>query len=220
MVKEIEGKNQQRPTKWSGVFRVKLRLSHREIAISILLIISIAVIFILLALIPDISINRMINYFSTEELPQKSAAQKDNIIRGPIFHKKDKDLNESSEKILDQPDSANLDIISSTPNNENQDEKPQTTESQITEKIPNETENTKIEYSYTIQLASCREKKNCLNVLRDNSDLKTIPFISRVNLSEKGIWWRVLVGQFETTEDAKEYKEDNELKDAIIIKIK
>jgi hypothetical protein len=199
---------------------VKLRLSNREIAISILLITSIAVIFMVLASIPDISINRMLNYFSTEELPQNSAAQKDNIIRGPIFHKKIKDLNKSSLKVLDQPNNANPDIISSAPNKGEQDEEPQNTEPQKPEKIPNETENSKIEYSYTIQLASCRKKGSCLNVLRDNSNLKTVPFIVGVNLGEKGIWWRVLVGQFATIDDAKKYKEDNELKDAIIIKIK
>jgi len=198
---------------------VKLRLSNREIAISILLIISIIAIFMVLAFIPDISINKMLNYFSTEELPQNSAAQKDNIIRGPIIHKKIKDLNKSPGKVLEQPNNANPDIISSTPNEEKQDEKPQNTESQKIEKIPNDTENTKIEYSYTIQLASCRKKESCLNVIRDNSELKTVPFIVRVNLGDKGIWWRVLVGQFATIEDAKKYKDEKELKDAIIIKI-
>jgi hypothetical protein len=217
---KIEVKYKQKHIKWSGVSRVKIRLSRREIAISILLIISIAAIFIVLAIVPNISINRMINYFSTEEPTKISVEPKDDTIRGEIDHKEIKDLNKSSGKTLDQRDNTNFDISSSTPNEEKKDEKPQNTEPQKTEKIPSESENTKIEYSYTIQLASCREKENCLNVLRDNSDLKRIPFIGRVNLGDKGIWWRVLVGQFETIEDANKYKEDNELKNAIIIKIK
>ena len=48
------------------------------------------------------------------------------------------------------------------------------------------------------------------------TDLK--PFVVKVNLGEKGVWWRIFSGHFETRENANNEKNNSGLADKIVLK--
>ena len=71
-------------------------------------------------------------------------------------------------------------------------------------------------YPYTIQLGSFRTLVQAKNAITLYKEKGLSPFWSEVNLRENEKWYRVYTGLFETREQAKKYKEEQNLLKSII----
>jgi len=198
---------------------VKLRLSKREIVLFLLLIISAGCIFGALAVVPSITIKKLKDYFFPGDLIVYPIEKSAEILRRKIDYSKFNDLNRSSKPMLRHALKSVEGKISDPPKKQKIDEGSLDTGKGKSADISHQKNISRSEFSYTIQLASCRKKENCLNVVTAHRNSKVFPFMVRANLGEKGVWWRVLVGQFATIEDAKKYKVENQLKESIITEL-
>ncbi|MDP8212904.1 MAG: SPOR domain-containing protein [Candidatus Zapsychrus exili] len=62
----------------------------------------------------------------------------------------------------------------------------------------------KIKASFVIQVASLKAKVNAEKISEDLISKGFSPFIVKRNLKDKGVWYRIYVGEFSTKEEAKE----------------
>jgi septal ring-binding cell division protein DamX len=72
---------------------------------------------------------------------------------------------------------------------------------------------------YTLQLSSCRTLKSAQNSMNDHKKNEIDVYLAKVQLGgQKGTWWRVFTGQYQTLEDALDKKRKLGLADAIVKK--
>ena len=71
---------------------------------------------------------------------------------------------------------------------------------------------------YSILLSSCQLKESVQQVLLNYKETDLKPFVVKVNLGEKGVWWRIFSGHFETRLMANNEKNNRGLADKIVLK--
>lgn len=71
---------------------------------------------------------------------------------------------------------------------------------------------------YSILLSSCRLQKSVPVVLTRYKKIGLDPFVVKVDLGEKGTWWRIYAGHYESREKAIKEKNKYGLSDKIVIK--
>jgi len=71
---------------------------------------------------------------------------------------------------------------------------------------------------YSILLSSCQLQESVQKVLSDYKETDLIPFVVKVDLGEKAVWWRIFAGHFETRESAIDEMNKSGLADKIILK--
>ena len=70
---------------------------------------------------------------------------------------------------------------------------------------------------YSILLSSCQLQESVQKVLSNYKDTNLEPFVVKVDLGEKGVWWRIFTGHFETREIAVDEKDNSGLADKIVL---
>lgn len=71
---------------------------------------------------------------------------------------------------------------------------------------------------YSIMLASCRRLDSARKVVAAHRRKGLSPYIVRVDLGSKGVWWRVLDGSFSGVDEAGSVKAKYDLQEAIVTK--
>ena len=71
---------------------------------------------------------------------------------------------------------------------------------------------------YSILLSSCQLQESVQKVLSDYKEKNLEPFVVKVDLGEKAVWWRIFTGHFETRESAIDEMNKSGLADKIILK--
>jgi hypothetical protein len=71
---------------------------------------------------------------------------------------------------------------------------------------------------YSILLSSCQLQESVQQVLLNYKKTDLKPFVVKVNLGEKGVWWRIFSGHFETRLMAINAKNNRGLADKIVLK--
>jgi hypothetical protein len=72
--------------------------------------------------------------------------------------------------------------------------------------------------TYSILLSSCQLQESVQKVLAKYKEANLEPFVVKVDLGEKGVWWRVFSGHYETRESAVDEKNNSDLADKIVLK--
>jgi hypothetical protein len=72
--------------------------------------------------------------------------------------------------------------------------------------------------TYSILLSSCRFQESVQKVLLKYKDTDLKPYVVKVDLGAKGVWWRVFSGHFKTRESANNEKNNSGLGDKIVLK--
>lgn len=72
---------------------------------------------------------------------------------------------------------------------------------------------------YSILLSSCQKQESVRKVLSSYQGSELNPFVVKVDLGEKGIWWRIFSGHFETRKAAVQAIHNSGLADKIVIKL-
>ena len=116
-------------------------------------------------------------------------------------------LNEN-QKLLKKIDDLQLEVNSEKCTDE-QPEKITSKTSPSTDDLPG---------PYSILLSSCKFQESVHKVLSKYKDTDLKPYIVKVDLGEKGVWWRVLSGHFKTRESANNEKNNSGLSDKIVLK--
>jgi hypothetical protein len=73
-------------------------------------------------------------------------------------------------------------------------------------------------HPYSILLSSCQLRESIPKVLSIYNETEVEPYVVKIDLGDKGIWWRILAGHFETREAAIIDKNKNDLTDKIVLK--
>ena len=71
---------------------------------------------------------------------------------------------------------------------------------------------------YSILLSSCQLQESVQQVLSNYKETDLKPFVVKVNLGKKGVWWRIFSGHFETRESAVVEKNKSDFADKIVLK--
>jgi|GEM_PF-3976926 len=71
---------------------------------------------------------------------------------------------------------------------------------------------------YSILLSSCQLRESVQQVLLNYKKTDLKPFVVKVNLGEKGVWWRIFSGHYETRLRANNEKNNRGLADKIVLK--
>ncbi len=77
-----------------------------------------------------------------------------------------------------------------------------------------------VSYPYSIQLAACRTRESAEKNIKIYTEKKLSPYWVKVNLGDKGIWFRVFVGHFEDAQKADEIIKRRQLTEATVKKTK
>jgi len=72
-------------------------------------------------------------------------------------------------------------------------------------------------YPYILQLASYKTFSNTLRAVSLYENYETDIHWNRVDLGEKGVWFRLYTGRFKTKEEAKQYEEDLGLDESMVL---
>ena len=75
-----------------------------------------------------------------------------------------------------------------------------------------------VPYPYSIRLASYDKEKIALKALTRHQHAGLSPYLTKVNLGSKGVWWRMFTGYYPDREAAKAAVAEHNFKDAQIIK--
>lgn len=70
---------------------------------------------------------------------------------------------------------------------------------------------------YSILLSSCQLQDSIPKVLSIYNETELEPYVVKIDLGDKGIWWRILAGHFETREAAIIEKNKNDLTEKIVL---
>ena len=71
---------------------------------------------------------------------------------------------------------------------------------------------------YSIMLASCRRPDSAQNVMNTNRRKGLTPYVVRVDLGPKGIWWRVFEGKYSSAAEASDIQSRYKLSGALVKK--
>ena len=71
---------------------------------------------------------------------------------------------------------------------------------------------------YSILLSSCRLQESVQIVLTKYKKIGLDPYVVKVDLGEKGFWWRIWAGHYESREKAIKEKNKYGLSDKIVLK--
>ena len=71
---------------------------------------------------------------------------------------------------------------------------------------------------YSILLSSCQLQESVQKVLEKYKETDLKPFVVKVDLKDKGVWWRIFSGRYETRESAVDEKNTSGLADKIVLK--
>ena len=71
---------------------------------------------------------------------------------------------------------------------------------------------------YSILLSSCQLQESVQKVLANYKEINLNPFVVKVDLGEKGVWWRIFIGHFESREIANDEKNNIGLPYKIVLK--
>lgn len=71
---------------------------------------------------------------------------------------------------------------------------------------------------YSIMLASCRRLDSVQAVIKLNRQRGLLPYAVRVNLGQKGIWWRVFEGSYASADEAGDVRRQYQLSGAMVKK--
>ena len=71
---------------------------------------------------------------------------------------------------------------------------------------------------YSILLSSCQLQESVQKVLANYKEINLNPFVVKVDLGEKGVWWRIFIGHFESREIANDEKNKIGLPYKIVLK--
>jgi hypothetical protein len=72
---------------------------------------------------------------------------------------------------------------------------------------------------YSILLSSCQKQESVQKVISTYQGSELDPFVVQVDLGEKGVWWRIFSGHFETRKAAVDVKHKSGLSDKTVIKL-
>jgi regulator of replication initiation timing len=72
---------------------------------------------------------------------------------------------------------------------------------------------------YSILLSSCQKQESVQKVISKYQGSDLDPFVVKVDLGEKGVWWRIFSGHFKTREAAVGAKHNRGLADKTVIKL-
>jgi hypothetical protein len=73
-------------------------------------------------------------------------------------------------------------------------------------------------YPFSILLSSCRERQNAVAALPEYRKMGLTPYIVETDLGSKGLWWRILAGQYRTLEEAVLARKALRPSDAVVVK--
>jgi cell division septation protein DedD len=73
-------------------------------------------------------------------------------------------------------------------------------------------------YPYSLILASFRSLENALNTLSYYRSTGLSPYLVKVDLEEKGVWWRLYLGHYKTREEAQKVKKEQNFSDSLVKK--
>lgn len=88
------------------------------------------------------------------------------------------------------------------------------------DKVGPVTKTINVSYPYSIQLASCRTRESAEKNIKIYTKKKLSPYWVKVNLGDKGIWFRVFEGHFEDAKKADEIIKRHQLKESKVKKTK
>ena len=71
---------------------------------------------------------------------------------------------------------------------------------------------------YSILVSSCQLQESVQKVLANYKKINLNPFVVKVDLGEKGVWWRIFIGHFESREIANDEKNNIGLPYKIVLK--
>lgn len=71
---------------------------------------------------------------------------------------------------------------------------------------------------YSILVSSCQLQECVQKVLANYKEINLNPFVVKVDLGEKGVWWRIFIGHFESREIANAKKNKIGLPYKIVLK--
>ncbi|MBW1803641.1 MAG: SPOR domain-containing protein [Deltaproteobacteria bacterium] len=75
-----------------------------------------------------------------------------------------------------------------------------------------------VSYPYSVMVGSFRTEERAKNAVTMNRAKGLTSYLVKVDLKEKGVWFRVFAGFFETREEAEKYREDSRLTVSIVKK--
>ena len=84
--------------------------------------------------------------------------------------------------------------------------------------LKNEKSTDELPRPYSILLSSCQLQESVQKVLANYKETNLAPFVVKVDLGEKGVWWRIFTGHFENREIANDEKNNVGLADKIVLK--
>ncbi len=84
--------------------------------------------------------------------------------------------------------------------------------------LKNEKSTDELPRPYSILLSSCQLQESVQKVLANYKETNLAPFVVKVDLGEKGVWWRIFTGHFENREIANDEKNNIGLADKIVLK--
>jgi cell division septation protein DedD len=73
-------------------------------------------------------------------------------------------------------------------------------------------------YPFSILLSSCRQKESALVTLSGLRQPGLTPYIVQTDLGSKGLWWRTLIGHYQTPGEATQAKNALKLPNALVVK--
>jgi outer membrane murein-binding lipoprotein Lpp len=89
------------------------------------------------------------------------------------------------------------------------------TEKVLSKKAPSTDE---LSRPYSILVSSCQLQESVQKVLANYKEINLNPFVVKVDLGEKGVWWRIFIGHFESREIANDEKNKIGLPYKIVLK--
>ena len=72
---------------------------------------------------------------------------------------------------------------------------------------------------YSILLSSCQKQESVRKVVSSYQGSEIDPFVVKVDLGEKGVWWRIFSGHFKTREAAVDAKHKSGLSNKTVMKL-
>ncbi len=88
------------------------------------------------------------------------------------------------------------------------------------DKVGLATKKINVSHPYSIQLASCRSRESAEKNIKIFTEKKLSPYWVKVNLGDKGTWFRVFEGHFENVQKAEEVIKRHQIKGARVKKTK
>jgi cell division protein FtsN len=73
-------------------------------------------------------------------------------------------------------------------------------------------------HPYSILLSSCQMRESVQKVLFKYHEIGLVPYVVKIELGEKELWWRIFMGHYRSKEEALKAIKEHGLSEAIVMK--